>query len=88
MHVALIVALLTNVPALQVLGMGTTEPLGHVKPSSHSMHAVEPPSPWYLPASHAEHSWLLESSAYVPALQLAATMEPAKQNVPAGHSVH
>ena len=87
-HVLLRDVVLRYVPGLHEAGIGTTEPLGHVYPSSHATHAVAPSSPWYLPSSHAEHSWLRASLAWVPALQLEAAVEPAKQNVPAGHSVH
>ena len=53
-----------------------------------SLQAVAPVAPWYLPSAHAVHSWLLALAVYVPALQLAAAVAPAKQKVPGGHAWH
>ena len=39
-------------------GICTTEPLGHVKPLPHALHADAPSLSWYVPSGHAVHSWL------------------------------
>ena len=42
------------------------------------MHAVAPLAFWYLPSSHAVHSWLRSLMAYVPLPHLEASTAPAK----------
>ena len=51
------------------------------------MHAVCAEALWNLPSSHAAHSWLPVSLAYVPALHGVASAAPAKQKWPASQAV-
>ena len=51
--------MLMKVPASHAAGLCTVLPSGHLKPPSHTTHAVDPFMLWYRPAAHAMHSWLV-----------------------------
>ena len=60
-------------------GVGTLERAEHENPAGHVVHAVAPLPPWYLPAGHVSHCWLVGSDVNVPVPHGVGAVEPAKQ---------
>ena len=62
-------------------------PVGHLVPTSHSMHADAPESLWYEPSWQGMH-WSLVLRANVPGEHSRGATEPWMQACPAGHGAH